>query len=557
MLQQFFIENEENDLYVMSWLNENPKGVIVICPPVVKRGISGIRYYVSQLAMKYYDRGFSVFAVNYDGLANSGVSYSFTYNKMLDSIRKLLTYIEDNYANKVEYIVGIGAGNYGALELGIECHIEHVTLMNPDFNAVDGMQNLLKQGIRMQACTLVDGYLETQYYRMTSNGSDATFTIMNLEEPDTELRFWTAMCGPFFGGEEEVIPYQFVCDLTGMKMMDKLKQHSDVTIISWGKEQLEEGYYAAKKVEYVGKFTNEDYWFKSSILWDDTIDKAVSLVEESTDCVVRANLKFRNISVHGCAKRECVSVDIRGEQCLGILHSPVKPSDKKFPLIIFEHGLGCDSVGEYGSWVRLTEKLSQIGFYCYRYDHLGSGVSGGKFEDSLYTGYTDDLKQNLNALMQREELEDRKVVILSWSFGAYISLLTSEELKDKIAGYVFWSPLLVEGTATSKVKFFRSESGGYRFPISPLWLNVNYLKEERQYDFVKMYEKVEKPLLLVTGEMDNPEFSEAIARDIVSKNTPEMKHVKVYNTGHCFSEETINYVINSTIGWLDSLFGEE
>lgn len=561
MLQQFFISNNNHDIYTMSWMQEQCKGIIVICPPTVKRSVSGIRYYVSQLATEYYNAGYTVFTANYEGLGNSGISKVFTYEMMLDSMRTLLDHIRDKYEKEIDCIVGVGAGNFAAVSIGREYGIKKVLLMNPDFTIAKKMTELAEKRESTQSWSLIDGYLETQYYRMTSNGSDATFTIMDFEKPDSELRFWDTFCGPFFGGEEEVVSYRFVKDVLDVPFFELLAECKNVIVEYWGNEEIDKRYLVSGRSEYVGKLTNEKYWYESSVLFDETIKKAVEIIcyedQTSDDYHLTIDDDERKESIGLGTKRECICVDIGGKQCLGILHSPLDSSDENRPLIIFEHGLGCDSIGEYGSWVRLTEKLSRLGYYCYRYDHLGSGVSDGLFEDTLYTGYAEELTENIATLRTRKELANRKVVILSWSFGAYISLLTYEHLKDIIAGYVFWSPLLIEGTATSKVKLFRDGRGGYRFPISPLWLNVNYLQQERGYDFSKMYQEIEKPRLLITGAMDNPEFNNEIADDIAKRNSDKYKHVEVYNTGHCFSEETIDYVITSTIGWIEHVFGEE
>lgn len=562
MLQQFFIYKNNYDIYTMSWIREECRGIVVICPPLVKRSISGIRYYVSQLATRYFNAGYTVFTANYEGLGNSGISKTFTYEMMLDSMRGLIDHIRDKYKKEIDNIVGVGAGNFAAVELGCEYDVQKVLLMNPDFSIPQKMAELVEKRESTQSCCLIDGYLETQYYRMTSNGSDATFTILDFENPDTELRFWDTICGPFFGGEEEVVSYQFVKDILEVPFFELLAKCNDVIIEYWGNKEIDERYRVSSgRLEYVGKLTNEKYWYESSVLFDETIKKAVEIFSKddqpSKEYHLTNSEDERRESIRLGTKRECISVNIGGEQCLGILHSPLDDSDESYPLIIFEHGLGCDGIGEYGSWVRLTEKLSRLGYYCYRYDHLGSGVSGGLFEDTLYTGYAEELMENIAALHTRKELAKRKIIILSWSFGACISLLTYKQLKDIVAAYVFWSPLVVAGTATSKVKLFRDGRGGYRFPISPLWMNVNYLQQERAYDFVKLYHELEKPTLLITGVMDNPEFNSEIADDITKRNSDKYKHVEVFNTGHCFSEETIDYVISSTVGWIEHVFGKE
>ena len=133
MLQQFYISKNNYDIYTMSWIREQCKGIIVICPPLVKRSVSGIRYYVSQLATEYYNAGYTVFIANYEGLGNSGISKTFTYEMMLDSMRALIDHIRNKYEKEIDCIVGVGAGNFAAVYIGREYDIKNVLLMNPDF----------------------------------------------------------------------------------------------------------------------------------------------------------------------------------------------------------------------------------------------------------------------------------------------------------------------------------------------------------------------------------------------------------------------------------------
>lgn len=559
MLQQFYVPYESNKLYVMSWLNESAKGNVMICPPVLDRSLSGIRYYVSQMAMKLYKEGYSVFVPNYLYTGNSGIgSHKLTLNYMTRSVETVIEFLNEEIGVSFDVIIGVAAGNFIAAGIANRKEIQQVILMNPDFKAASEMVCFVNCGCKTQRTCLVDGCYTTYYYAMVDNGSDASFTVMNIENPDVELKFWDSFCGPFFGGEEESVSSVLVEELSKEDLFADLRANSNTSIIYWGKRNDMNAYRMhVKEVIFSGDFTNENYWCQSSILFDKTMDDVVNLVCNVEREVKKYNYEATLSNLAKCSslynKRECISVDYKGLQCLGMLHSPIAPSDKKYPLILFEHGLGCDSIGEFGSWAKLTEKLSCLGFYCYRYDHLGSGVSEGDFEDTLYTDYVGQLLNNIENLQKREELKDRKIVIVSWSFGAYISLITAEQLKEKVLGYVLWSPLLIEGTATTKVKFYRSKKGGYRFPISPLWLSIDYLKEEKKYDYDELYSKVEKPLLLITGEMDNKEFYKLIEEDIKLKKNPDRKHIMVSYTGHCYSKETIDYVIHCTISWLHNL----
>ena len=113
------------------------------------------------------------------------------------------------------------------------------------------------------------------------------------------------------------------------------------------------------------------------------------------------------------------------------------PADGPSPLIVFIAGSGNSDRG-----LRVVREhvrhLHDMGFAVFAYDKRGTGSSGGDWRDVGLRQLARDVDAILSRLMSREDVDGSRVVLMSLSQGAWVSLLASN-LRPGLRGLVWLS----------------------------------------------------------------------------------------------------------------------
>lgn len=513
--------------YIQEWFSEENKNNVLICPSVNHRSLSGIRFIITELAKSLFCYGNNVTVFDYPHTGNSGVHIEkLTYKELLDTCAEVIDIYQKDHSAKYQVLIGFGASNFLLSKIVKTHEFSKIVYINPDFEApkifIENMND-------KQQC------IESKYELLVKNGSDDIFKYLDLENPNEELRMWESICGPFYSGENESIGYQLLEELASLF---EFEDSTDNLVFYWNELKCLEYFNSDIKKIYLGSFSNETYPLNSSLIYDRLITELNKQFNNKSDSrIIRSENYISSIE----NTLEVVSISSGLEILSGFLYVPEK-IEKEY-IIVFEHALGNDCLGEYGSWHTLANELKNLGYICYRYDHIGAGLSGGTFDNTLYSNYVTELEVVLEYLKQRFSFSN--LIVISWSAGAITTLLAGEKLNCELKGIVFWSPMLpVHPLKGSSLRLTKRKNGLY-FPLSPLWLSIDYLKEEKNLDTQDLYSKIKGvPQLLVTGELDNTLLYEVI------KNSKKVHHEQIANVGHCFSRSTITTVINKTKKWI-------
>lgn len=561
MIKQYFIPFRDSALCSTIWFGSTSKKILIL-PSAALRSMAGIRYYTAILASRLNKLGYNVITFDYPGTGNSqGDIVSIGIMEMLNACEKVYDFIEEKFQSSIDLVIGVAAGNMIAPILQKKKQVNQTILMNPDYDCINGFYEEINN--KEYINHLSSGYLESDF--SSENGSDATFTVLNLENPSYEVRLWDALVGPFYGGESEVVSLKLVQELRKENFIDNLIDFQAQTVaFYWGNWFLNSQLIRhCTDMQYVdcGRLTNENYWVESSQLFDQTIQfvcdflGAAPIIEKFNKSAVIERMEgYTKFEFDDSTFVQSFSIHARGELLVGLLSGPSTGLNTLKPVVIYEHGLCCDNVGEYRAWYMLSNELARKGYYSLRYDHIGSGVSGGEFDRTSYDNYVNDLKLLIDWCEETNLNSNGKIIMISWSFGANISLMMASR-EPKIDRLILWSPVIENGTATTKVKFYRNNTGNIVFPISPLWLPSDFLISEKTINMKSINDQVVQPRLLVTGEEDN-EILYKPFMDKVSNRACD-NHIMIKNAGHCFSMSTIKTVIRYTISWIDEEAGRD
>jgi pimeloyl-ACP methyl ester carboxylesterase len=102
------------------------------------------------------------------------------------------------------------------------------------------------------------------------------------------------------------------------------------------------------------------------------------------------------------------------------------------PGVMFCGGLRSDMTGSKA--LALEAWCTQAGRACVRFDYMGHGTSGGRFEDATLTTWYAD------ALAVLDTLTDGAQVLVGSSMGGWIALLLARARPERIAGLVLIAP---------------------------------------------------------------------------------------------------------------------
>ncbi|MCH9647011.1 MAG: alpha/beta fold hydrolase [Deltaproteobacteria bacterium] len=94
------------------------------------------------------------------------------------------------------------------------------------------------------------------------------------------------------------------------------------------------------------------------------------------------------------------------------------PGDGPFPALIYFHGR---SVGARGQFTAFAKRLAEEGIAALIFDRRGEGQSQGDKETAGIWDYIEDGVAIVKAALEREELDPKRLGLISWSAGGWVT----------------------------------------------------------------------------------------------------------------------------------------
>lgn len=244
-----------------------------------------------------------------------------------------------------------------------------------------------------------------------------------------------------------------------------------------------------------------------------------------------------------------VVVDVDGNEFVGVVHRPVENAFET-SVVLLHGGPGGVKEGPSDLFVLLGDRLAVEGITAVRFDHLGSGESGGDYIDQTPGTHVD---QYLRIVDWLEGQGCRRLGVVGESFGATCALGGYDSRIDVLA--LLWPAIwLLDGTfeplVTPKMGMLDEQGwidvDGQR--IGRAFIDELFAEDSRE----SQLRSVRSPTLLIHGDHDKevPVHQSEKAYKILSE---PKRLIVVAGADHCLRrphEQSV--VLDETVSW----FGE-
>jgi pimeloyl-ACP methyl ester carboxylesterase len=125
---------------------------------------------------------------------------------------------------------------------------------------------------------------------------------------------------------------------------------------------------------------------------------------------------------------EAVVIPAPGFNIGATLTRPKTPA-ARMPVVILLSGSGVGDRDGFALGIpvfaQLAGTLADAGFLAVRYDKRGNGQSGGRSESATISDYADDIRAIVRWLMERKDVDPKRIALVGHSEGAWVALLAA------------------------------------------------------------------------------------------------------------------------------------
>lgn len=552
MIVQKIIGNKRNKICAICHLRGPKSPGIIVCSGIANT-MSEPRYLFSILSKQLYELGFNVFQFDYSGDGDSEGNFTdITLESLISSSREVKNYCKSLSIKEVG-IIGYGIGNVIASFLIEDCSVKTAVLISPYFRIFNNeAQESWKELKRVSTGKVI-------FPR-----HDYTSLFLKM--------FWQATVG------ENITPSQ-PCGPINKKLCDELKFASPVNnflkskkpflVISndekdeltqlkdYGKFKLLKHEPSKHKPSWQWCLDCRKYLMSNVLKWFGEFLPVENKIVQKNNIFANNDLRDEHSEEkYKPSNRERIlSVSIKNEHTsmLGILHVPSQSSKLKTDCVIFEPGIPGQRVDIHRCGTRLANELVKEGYYVFRYDARGMGVSEGKFHKVTITRKLEDFMLVMNFLSGNKCMQVKNFIIVSNSAGARLAVLIANRMEN-VRACVFWGPVLTEPeNRVGEGVIKRHLDGSFITEYCGLCLGINYNLDERKYDFVEEFLNMSQPALLVLSDEDKDGITYKKIQPINGKSS---KVKMISKPGqHGFDPKDVDGVIADTIKWIYDLNG--
>ena len=185
-----------------------------------------------------------------------------------------------------------------------------------------------------------------------------------------------------------------------------------------------------------------------------TGDLAVSLIASEDGSLVRVGIPSQGVDlvredvasptsrtqVYSNPTDEPVIIPVSGFNLGATLTRPKAGAGTRLPAVILLSGAGGGDRDGFSYGVptigQLAGGLADAGFLAVRYDKRGFGQSGGRAESATLGDYADDARAVVRWLLERKDVDPKRIALVGHSEGAWVALLTVAREK-RVAAVAF------------------------------------------------------------------------------------------------------------------------
>jgi dipeptidyl aminopeptidase/acylaminoacyl peptidase len=239
-------------------------------------------------------------------------------------------------------------------------------------------------------------------------------------------------------------------------------------------------------------------------------------------------------------ERQFITFDNAGERIFGIIHRPQHLD--KVPAVLICHGFAGSKVGKNRIYVKIAQKLAELGILSLRFDFRGSGDSEGDIKDMTIEGEVSDALKALEILKNDKQVDTNRMGIMGNSLGGMIALKVAAE-SNLFKSISIWSTAFDSKQWHQKwhelgnPKLSQEERKKHMvFDHQPI--NENFMKQFYYLDLSEALQKIaDIPMLLIYGAADTvllPYHAESFIRSR-EKGPGEFESLCLPNTDHDYN----------------------
>ena len=231
---------------------------------------------------------------------------------------------------------------------------------------------------------------------------------------------------------------------------------------------------------------------------------------------------------------EQIRIPAAGFTLVGTISRPTAAAPARWPVVVLVAGSGLmdrdEMVANVPIFAQLANTLADAGFVVVRYDKRGVGQSGGRGESANLSDYADDVRSVLKFLEKRRDVDLKRVALVGYSEGGFVSLIAATEDRKQIAAVAL---LATPGTTGAELTLEQQQhalgsidmpdgdklqrmdlqrriqaavvSGSGWEEIPPAYkrqADTAWFRSFLVFDPVKPLKKLEQPVLILHGDRD-------------------------------------------------------
>ncbi len=228
--------------------------------------------------------------------------------------------------------------------------------------------------------------------------------------------------------------------------------------------------------------------------------------------------------------------------------------------VLLIHGLNNDK-DEDGSFVKLSEILSQNSYNVMRFDFRAHGDSQGETKDVTIQGELNDLVSSIKRFDSLLESKSSYILVAS-SFGASASIIYASQQPDRVNRLVLWNPVLDYEKTFLKAEtpwgrtFFNKkgyrdlEQRGYvQIPNTDFKIGRALVQEFRTLKPYALLSKLQIPVLTIHGTKDtsvpfsvSEKYGKPNARSLFISHPCDHQFIGMEDK---VISETVSWIVNS------------
>ncbi len=220
-----------------------------------------------------------------------------------------------------------------------------------------------------------------------------------------------------------------------------------------------------------------------------------------------------------------------GEKIFGKVYKPIDSLSKKFPLLVYCHGLGQLS----DEAKNICAQAASLGYIAYAFDFRGgaenSRSDGDMLNMSLKTEIN-DLEFILKRMRKYDKVDKDRIYLCGHSLGGAVAGLVAADRKQDIAGAVLLAPAF-NMSDMAKTAYPKIGSIPKSFTLLNWTVGRHFYSDIHSMDMIRPLKKCEGDILIIHGAVDDivpPDYA-VRADEAYPKSTLRL----LDGVGHVFS----------------------